>query len=162
MATGQTAGCIKTPLGMEVGLSPDGDPALSPKRGGGPQFSAHGCMDQDLFRMEVGLGLRDIVLDGDPAPPLKGCSPPIFGNVCCGQTTGWTKMALGMDVGLGPGDFVMDGDPATARKDGTPTPPNFWPICVLWPNGWMDEDATWYTSIPRPRPHCARRGRSSP
>ena len=36
---GQTAGCIKMPLGMEVGLSPDnfvvdGDPAPSPKRGG--------------------------------------------------------------------------------------------------------------------------------
>ena len=27
--------------------------------------------------MEVSLGLRDIVLDGDPAPPaLKGHSPP--------------------------------------------------------------------------------------
>jgi len=37
----QTAGCIKMPLGMEVGLSPgefvlDGDPAPSPKRGGAP------------------------------------------------------------------------------------------------------------------------------
>jgi len=25
--------------------------------------------------------------------------------------------------------------------------------CLLWPNGWMDEDATWYGSRPRPRPH---------
>jgi len=38
---GQTAGCIKMPLGMEVGLSPvdfvlDGDPAPPPKRGGAP------------------------------------------------------------------------------------------------------------------------------
>ena len=38
---GQTAGCIKMPLGMEVGLSPgefvlDGDPARYPKRGGAP------------------------------------------------------------------------------------------------------------------------------
>ena len=35
---GQTAACIRMPLGMEVGLSPgdfvlDGDPAPSPKRG---------------------------------------------------------------------------------------------------------------------------------
>jgi len=29
--------------------------------------------------------------------------------------------------------------------------------CLLWPNGWMDEDATWYGSRPRPRPHCIRR-----
>jgi len=26
----------------------------------------------------------------------------------------------------------------------------------------MDEDATWYGSRPRPRPHCIRRGPSSP
>jgi len=28
------------------------------------------------------------------------------------------------------------------------------PVCdvgVLWPNGWMDEDATWYGGRPRPR-----------
>ena len=40
---GQTAGCIKMPLRMEVGLSPgdfvlEGDPASSPKRGGAPDF----------------------------------------------------------------------------------------------------------------------------
>jgi len=33
--------------------------------------------------------------------------------------------------------------------------------CLLWPNGWMNEDAAWYGSRPRPRPHCARRGPSS-
>jgi len=34
-------------------------------------------MDQDEFGTEVGLGLRDIVLDEDSAtPPLKGHSPP--------------------------------------------------------------------------------------
>jgi len=39
--------------------------------------------------MEVSLGLRDIVLDGDPAPPaLKGHSPPIFGQ-CALWPNGW-------------------------------------------------------------------------
>jgi len=28
----------------------------------------------------------------------------------------------------------------------------------LWPNGWMDQDTTWYGGRPRPRPHCVRRG----
>jgi len=28
----------------------------------------------------------------------------------------------------------------------------------LWPNSWMDEDATWYGSRPWSRPHCIRRG----
>ena len=27
---------------------------------------------------------------------------------------------------------------------------------------WMDENATWYGSRPRPRPHCIRQGPSSP
>jgi len=40
-------------------------------------------------------------------------------------------------------------------------PPFFGP-CLLWPNGWMDQDATWYGGRPRPRPHCARRGPSPP
>ena len=34
--------------------------------------------------------------------------------------------------------------------------------CLLWPNGWMDEDITWYRSRLRPRPHCVRREPSSP
>jgi len=78
---------------------------------------------------EAGLGLRDIVLDGDSAPPpLKWHSPPFSANVRSGETAGWTKIALDMEVGLGPGDFVFDGDPAIPRKKGTPTPPNFWPM----------------------------------
>ena len=45
-----------------------------------------------------------------------------------------------MEVGLGPGDFVFDGDSATPRKRAHPPHPFFGP-CLLWPNGWMDEDA---------------------
>jgi len=39
------------------------------------------------------------------------------------------------------------------------------PVCnvgVLWPNGWMDQDAKWYGGKPRPRPHCVRWGPSIP
>jgi len=32
----------------------------------------------------------------------------------------------------------------------------------VWPNGWMDQHATWYGGRPRPRPHCVRWGPSSP
>jgi len=38
---------------------------------------------------------------------------------------------------------------------------NFRP-CLLWPNGWMDEDATWYGSMPQPRRHCVTWRPSSP
>ena len=54
---GQSAGCIKMPFGIAVGLSSgdfvlDGDPALSTKGGGAPNFRlmsivANGSMDQD-------------------------------------------------------------------------------------------------------------------
>jgi len=34
-------------------------------------------------------------------------------------------------------------------------PPIFVP-CLLWPNDWMDEDATWYGNRRRPKPHGGR------
>ena len=53
----QTAGCIKMPLGIEVGLNPgdfvlDGDPVPSPKGAEPPIFGPrilwpNGCIDQD-------------------------------------------------------------------------------------------------------------------
>ena len=80
-------------------------------------------------------------------------------HVYCGQTAAWIKMPLGTEVGLGLRDIVLDGEP-------TPPPlkrhrPPIFGQCPLWPNGWMDEDATWYGSRPRPRQHCIRRRSSS-
>jgi len=46
------------------------------------------------------------------------------------------------------------------QKKGT-SPPYFWPMFIV-PNGWMDQDATWYRGKPRPRRCCVRRGPSSP
>ena len=60
--------------------------------------------------------------------------------VYCGQMVGWIIMKLGMQVGLGPGHTVLDRDPAPLPQEGV-EPPVFGP-CLLWPNGWMDEDAT--------------------
>jgi len=64
-----------------------------------------------------------------------------------------------MEVGLGPGHIVLDGDPA-------PRPQKQQPLingsCLLWPNGGMDSDATWYGSTPRPRRHCVRLGPHCP
>jgi len=34
--------------------------------------------------------------------------------------------------------------------------------CLLWPNGCMYQDNTWYGGRPQPRQHCVRRGLSSP
>jgi len=71
-------------------------------------------------------------------------------------------MLFGMEVGLVPGHIVFDGDPAPpSPQKGEQSPPIFGP-CLLWPNGWMDEAATWYGYRPRPRPHCIIWGPSSP
>jgi len=57
---------------------------------------------------EVGLGPGDVVLDGDPAPP-----PQFSAHVCCGQTAGRIKMALGHT-----GHIALDGDPSLLPKVG--------------------------------------------
>ena len=75
-------------LGMEVGLSP-GDfvlerPRPLPQKGRSPtQFSAHVYCGQAAawikmpLGTEVGLGLREVVFDVDPATPrVKGHSYP--------------------------------------------------------------------------------------
>jgi len=34
-------------------------------------------------------------------------------------------------------------------------------VGLLWPTGWMDQDATWYGGRPLPNPHCVKWGPSS-
>jgi len=53
-------------------------------------------------------------------------------------------MPIGMEVGLGPGDIVLDGDLAFPPRG---TAPKFFGPCPLGPNGWVDQDATWYTEV---------------
>jgi len=65
-------------------------------------------------------------------------------------------MELGMEVSLGPGRIVLElrwGPPLTQRGTG----PIFGP-CLLWPSGWIDQDAIWYGGTPRPRRHWVRWG----
>ena len=140
---------------------------LPPSKGvGTPNFSAHICCGQMAawmkmkLGMQVGLGPGHIVLHRDPAPPpQKGSGDPqLLAHICCGQMAGWIKMPLGREIGLSPSDIVLDGDPAPPKRCTAPV----FGQCALWPNGWMDEDATWYGSRPQPRPHCVRQGPSSP
>jgi len=69
-------------------------------------------------------------------------------------------MPLGMDVGLGSGDFVFDGTHLSQKKRHRPH--TIFGPCLLWPKGWMDQDAAWYGGKSRPRRRCVRWGRSSP
>ena len=97
---------------------------------------------------DVDLGPGHIALDGDPSTlPPKGHSPQFSAHVCCSQTAEWIKIPLGREVGLGPGNIVLDADPAPPKR-GKAQPPIFGP-CLLWPNDWMDQDATRYAGRPR-------------
>jgi len=60
---GQTAGCVKMPHGMEVGLSPadfvlHGDPASSAKRGGAPNFRPTSIVAKRLHQSKCHLVRR--------------------------------------------------------------------------------------------------------
>ena len=69
-------------------------------------------------------------------------------------------MAVGMEMGLGPGHIVLVGDPTPPWKKGYSPPPIFGP-CLLWTNGWMHQDGTWYEGRCQPRQHCVSWGPSS-
>jgi len=139
-------------------------PSCPQKRDTGPQFSVHFYCGQvaGWIKMplgtEVGLIPGDIVLYGDRAPPKRGAASQFLDHVCCGQMARCIRIPVGTEVGLGPGDFVLDGDPAPHLKEAQP--PIFSP-CLLWPDSWMNQDATWYEGRPRPRRHCGRWGSNS-
>jgi len=94
-----TAGCIKMPLGMEVGLDPSdivlyGDPApTSPKGGTAPPIFGpcllwpNRCMDQDATWYGGRPRSGPHSVRWEPiSPPPKGAQPSQFSaHVCCGQ-----------------------------------------------------------------------------
>jgi len=51
-------------------------------------------------------------------------------------------MKLGMQLGLGPGHIALDGNPAPFPKRGQSSP--IFGRFLVWPNGWMHQDTTWY------------------
>ena len=65
-------------------------------------------------------------------------------------------MSRGMGVGLGLGNFVLDGEPAPLPKKGVEPPSRIFGPFLLWPNGRMHQDATWYGGRPQPRGLCVR------
>jgi len=97
---------------------------------------------------------------------LSVCLNVTFTMVYCGQTVGWVRMSIGTEVGLGPGHIVFDGDPAPPMERGRAAP-TFEVYeraglacvgvirgrCLLWPDGWMDQDAASVISVVFSRLH---------
>jgi len=135
----KTAGCISIPLGKEVGLSPD-DIVLDGDSAAPTPKSQTARWVKMPLGTEVGFGEGHSVLDGDPAPPRlkKGAQllPNFSAHACYGQTAGLIKMPLGTEVGLVQATLCWIFGP-----------------CLLWLNGWIDQDITWYGGRPRPRRH---------
>jgi len=141
---GQTAGCIKMPLGMEVDLSPgdfvlNGDPAPYLKRGEAPPnfrptsiVAKRGCMVQDVtWYGGWSRPTRHCVRCEPSYTQKKRHTHPtqFLAHVYCGQMAGWMKSPLCTEVDLGPGHIVLDGVPAPAK--GAQQPPSFRPISIV-------------------------------
>ena len=97
--------------------------------------------------MEVGLGVRDIVFDVDPATPIKRAHHPtkFLAHVYCGQMAGWMKTPLGTEVDLGPGHIVLTR--SQLPRKGHSSPPLFGP-CVLWPRSPISATAELLFQLP--------------
>ena len=87
--------------------------------------------------------------------PQRGTDSQFLAHICCGEMAAWIKMSLGMKLGLDPGDFVLDGDPVDPSPK-READPQIFGQCLLWPNGWMDQDGTWHRDRPQPRRLCVR------
>ena len=109
----------------------------------------NGWMDQDeTWRAGRPRPGPHCVRRGPSSPSPNGHSFQFSAHICCGQMAGRIKMQLGRGISIRPSDIVLDGDPAPL-KGAQPLP--IFGSCLLWPNGWMDQDATWYAGRPQPR-----------
>jgi len=123
----------------------------------------NGCMDQDATWCVGRPRTRPHCVRWGPSSPLKrGTAPSLrfSARVYCGQTAGWIEVPLDAKVGLGSGNIVLDADPAPSHFYGA-QPPIFGP-CLLWPNGWMDQDATWYMMVGLGSGHIVLHGDAAP
>ena len=83
---------------------------------------------------------------GNPAPlPQRGTAPQFSAHICCGHMTGWIKMPGRPQ----PKRHCVRSRPSCPSPKRGQSPPMFGP-CLLWPNSWIDQDATWYGGRPRP------------
>ena len=79
----------------------------------------------------------------------------LFCLVPCGRLS-WLLVSFWAHVNIVHHNHISYISPPPKRR----TTPIIGP-CLLWPNGWMDQDSTWHGGRPRPQPHCVRWGPSS-
>jgi len=95
---GQTVGCIKMKLGMQVGLGPGHTvfgglrwrPSSPPPKGLSPQFSAHICCGQMAAWIKMPLGTE---IGRGPGDCVRW-SPKFLAHVYCGPTADGSRWHL--------------------------------------------------------------------
>ena len=106
------------------------------------------------FHLNDACFLGDWLSNGSPYAIAPLSVLPVM-LVYCGQMVGWIKMPLA---------WRQASSQATVRwgpsSPNRAHPPQIFGPCLLWPNGWIDQDATWRGGRPGPRPHCVRWGPS--
>jgi len=108
--------------------------------------------------MEVGLRPSVFVLDGtQPPSPKMGGAPNLRRTSIVAKRLDGSRCHSVRRYRPRPTRHCVRWGPGSPPLKGHSPPPIFGP-CLLWPNGWMDEDATWYGSRHQPRPHCIRGG----
>jgi len=113
------------------------------------------------LRLRLGLGLVMTVqfmtvqiLTVQLTHIIREQQPHFLARVYCRQTAGWIKMPFGMDNGgtCRPKPHCVRWEPSSPIR-GTAAPLNFG-RGLLWPNGWMDQNATWYGGRHQRKRYC--------
>jgi len=81
-------------------------------------FSVTMATTYSIYRLEAVTSIKILA--------IENMSPHFSAHAYYGQTAGWIK--------------IPTGSPLRKRAQ---QPPFFGP-CLLWPNGWIDQDTTWY------------------
>jgi len=158
---------------MEVGLGPgdfvlDGTQLIPPQKGGGsllhnsrPITIVAKWLDGPTWHLARRWALVQATLckRGTQLPSPKRGLPQFSTHFYCDQTAGCIKVQLGTEVGLSPYYIVLYGVPTPPPPQKKGTAPLFGP-CLLWPNGCIYQDTTFYKGRPQPRRHCVRWGPS--
>ena len=84
------------PLGTEVGLDPDENPA-APEKGHSPHVLVHVYCGQMAGQIDMSLGAKvGLMVDGHPPPrPKTGAVPPIFGPCLLSPNGRPSRLLLG-------------------------------------------------------------------
>jgi len=99
--------------------------------------------------MDVELGPGHIVLDGDPSPLSKRAQPPNFQPMSVvAKRMDESRCHLAGRYASAQATFYLMETQLPPPKRDTAAPPLFGP-CLLWPNSWLDQNATWYGGRPQ-------------